>query len=52
MWNAILVIAKTTKVPLNPHHYTPHVLRLGGCTDKALNGLPGWYLEKSIYISV
>ena len=31
---------------MNPRHYTPHVLRMGGCTDKARKGFPGWKIEK------
>ncbi len=46
IWNAILIINKRKKLQLNPEVYTPHALRVGGCTDKAREGYPGWYLEK------
>ena len=30
---------------MNPEHYTPHCLRLGGCTDWARRGEPSWRIE-------
>ena len=31
---------------MDPSNYTPHALRVGGCTDMARNGSPGWLIEQ------
>ena len=31
---------------MNPKHYTPHCLRIGGCTDWARQGKPAWKIER------
>ena len=45
MWNFIMILNQKKRINLNPKHYTPHTLRMGGCTDKARQGEPGWKIE-------
>ena len=45
MYNAIVNLNKRLNLQFNPHHYPPHSLRLGGCTDMARYGEPGWKIE-------
>ena len=46
MFNCILKLNEIYKINMNPAHYTPHSLRVGGCTDKARLNWPGWRIEK------
>ena len=38
MGNAVTSISRKQRVRLDPKHYTPHTLRIGGCTDLARTG--------------
>lgn len=42
MKNVIINLNSIKRLKMNPSHYTPHALRLGGCTDKAREGFQGW----------
>ena len=46
MFNVIGLINKYKKIKLKPSNYTPHALRVGGCTDLTRNGNPGWFNEQ------
>ena len=46
MKNVIRILNFKLRTKMNPKHYTPHVLRVGGCTDRARNGEQGWQIEK------
>ncbi len=46
LFNVINLINRKYHVNLEPRFYTPHALRKGGCTDKALEGVPSWAIEK------
>ena len=46
MFNVIKLINRSKNIKLNPANYTPHALRVGGCTDMARNGEPGWFIEQ------
>ena len=46
MFNAIKPINRIKKLKLKASNYTPHALRVGGCTDMARNGEPGWFIEQ------
>ena len=44
--NVIIMINRNKNLRLNPIHYKPHSLRMGGCTDWARDGKPGWFIEQ------
>ena len=46
MYNCIGELNEIYKVNMDPTHYTPHTLRVGGCTDKARLNWPGWRIER------
>ena len=46
MHTAILTINKNMKLNMNPGHYTPHSLRLGGCTDMIRYGYQAFDIEQ------
>ena len=45
MHNVINRLNTILSLNMNPAHYTPHTLRLGGCTDWARRGEPSWRIE-------
>ena len=46
MSKVILNINSHLKLNMNPHHYTPHSLRLGGCTDMVRYGRTAFEIEQ------
>ena len=46
MYNSINAINTNENLQMDPKFYTPHTLRIGGCTDLARANVPGHLLER------
>lgn len=46
LFNVISMINRKRNVSMKPTEYTPHALRVGGCTDMARNNEPNWKIER------